>query len=64
MESMIQAQPVKIISIPTNRPITHKAALGHCRLINKPSNSVMQPFRSTQPQPWKRYGQPATERRP
>ena len=53
MPSMIQDMPLKIKSMPMNRPMTQKAVSGKCRQMKMPRNKVMKPLIMTQGQPWK-----------
>ena len=53
--SMIHDQPLKIKSMPRNKPITQKAASGNCRQIMMPSRNVIMPLTRAQPHPEKRW---------
>ena len=46
--SMTSAQPLKIMSIPTNRPITQSPDSGHCRQMATPRSRLISPCRSSQ----------------
>ena len=46
---------MKIRSIPTNKPITHRPEIGHCCQIKMPKTKLMIPPTSTQPQCGNRY---------
>src|SRR5262249_47003418 len=46
----IQAPPLKISSIPTNRPITQSPETGHCARTRMPSTNVIRPLSACQPQ--------------
>ncbi len=60
--NITQAQPLKIISMPMNRPMTHNAASGNWRLMMMPNSKVTPPLSSTQPQSWNRTGSAETMR--
>ena len=47
---MIQVQPLKIMSMPTNRPMTQKPLTGHCCQIMRPRTRLSTPPKKIQPQ--------------
>ncbi len=47
--SITSVHPSKIISMPMNRPMTHRPETGHELMIENPRNSEMTPLRMSQP---------------
>ena len=50
--SMTSDQPLSNMSMPTNRPMTHRPDNGHCRQMEIPSSRLTTPCSSNQPQCW------------
>src|SRR5262249_35018388 len=50
--SMTSDQPLKIMSIPTNRPMTHSPDTGHCRQMRTPRSTLIAPCNSNQTRFW------------